>query len=223
MAVLVDSLTFSGMNLNPSEPAFGIDLGTTNSAIGLFVNGRVEILTNPAGERTTPSYVSYATDPPTIGKAGQKQMKMNHRLVAYDAKRMIGLNFDDSALGGRDFDNLLLTHYARQIRDEIALDVFDENHLNLKIRLREICENVKKELSFEDEVQVELENVSPKLKNQLISYDFFKRLMAELIGRCRTLHRPDFAGWRIVSDANRQGNAEKRVSKQGAEGIDQPG
>ncbi|KAE9546758.1 hypothetical protein FO519_010030, partial [Halicephalobus sp. NKZ332] len=34
------------LTLNPSKPAFGIDLGTTNSVIGYFSNGRVEILVN---------------------------------------------------------------------------------------------------------------------------------------------------------------------------------
>jgi len=44
-----------------TAPVIGIDLGTTNSCVGLFLpeNNSVEVLTNEIGEQTTPSWVSY--------------------------------------------------------------------------------------------------------------------------------------------------------------------
>lgn len=76
-------------------PIIGIDLGTTYSCVGVFKNGRVEILNNDLGNRITPSYVSFVDGERKVGEAAKLEATLHPTQTVFDVKRLIGRKFDD--------------------------------------------------------------------------------------------------------------------------------
>ena len=76
-------------------PVIGIDLGTTYSCVGIFKNGRVEIIPNELGNRITPSVVAFTDEERLVGESAKNQAALNPARTVYSIKRLIGRKFTD--------------------------------------------------------------------------------------------------------------------------------
>lgn len=73
------------------EKIIGIDLGTTNSVVGVVEAGEGKVIPNAEGNRLTPSVVGYTTKEETlVGEPARRQAVTNPTRTVYSIKRFMG-------------------------------------------------------------------------------------------------------------------------------------
>lgn len=79
-------------------PVIGIDLGTTYSCVGVFKNGKLEIIPNEQGSQITPSVVSFNDEERLVGEAAKNMSTIFPENTVYDVKRLIGRKYSDASV-----------------------------------------------------------------------------------------------------------------------------
>eukprot|EP00977_Amphora_coffeiformis_P003986 scaffold795_cov187-Amphora_coffeaeformis.AAC.27 len=99
----------------------GIDLGTTYSCVGVFKNGKVEIIANDQGNRITPSYVAFMdSGDRLVGDAAKNQATINPEKTVFDVKRLIGRKFSDKSVQS---DKALVPYKIVSDKDKPVIEI----------------------------------------------------------------------------------------------------
>jgi len=76
----------------------GIDLGTTNSCVGILERDEPVVIANSEGSRTTPSIVAFTNEGERlVGQIAKRQAVTNPHQTVYAVKRLIGRRFEGDA------------------------------------------------------------------------------------------------------------------------------
>ncbi|XP_064395096.1 endoplasmic reticulum chaperone BiP-like [Halichondria panicea] len=123
------ALALAGDDKEDVGTVIGIDLGTTYSCVGVYKNGRVDIIANDQGNRITPSYVAFTADGERlIGDAAKNQLTSNPTNTVFDAKRMIGRTWDDSNVQ-KDIKYWPFTVKQKNKKPHVQVDVKGESKM----------------------------------------------------------------------------------------------
>lgn len=108
----------------------GIDLGTTNSCMATMEDGRVTIIPNAEGERTTPSVVAFSKEGERlVGSIAQRQAVVNPDRTISSVKRHMGskwkVRVDGKSFTPQEISAMILRKMRRDAEQYLGRDVTD--------------------------------------------------------------------------------------------------
>ena len=111
-----------------SEKILGIDLGTTNSLVGVVDSGFPILFANSEGSRITPSVVWYSKESsPVVGESARRMMTVSPSEVVASVKRKIGsgekCKVGDKELSPEEVSSSILSH-LRDVAEEASGENF---------------------------------------------------------------------------------------------------
>lgn len=137
---------------------------------------------------TALSYGIYKTDFPSSGPTYVAFVDIGHcdtqvSIASFEGGHMRILSHTfDSSLGGRDFDEVLFSHFAAQFKEQYSIDVY--SNVKACIRLQAACEKLKKVLSANPEAPLNIECLmEEKDVKGFIKRDEFEKLASRLLER----------------------------------------
>ncbi|XP_022716906.1 heat shock 70 kDa protein 16-like [Durio zibethinus] len=137
---------------------------------------------------TALGYGIYKTDFSVAGPTYVAFVDIGHcntqvSIVSFEAGHMRILSHAfDSSLGGRDFDEILFGYFAAHFKEQYNIDVY--SNIRASIRLRAACEKLKKVLSANAEVPLNIECLmDEKDVKGFIRREEFEKLASRLLER----------------------------------------
>jgi molecular chaperone DnaK len=107
----------------------GIDLGTTNSAVAVLEGGQAKIITNPDGDRTTPSAVSFKNGETQVGKTAKNQAITNTNTIL-SIKRHMGEVGYKVSIDGKDYTpqeiSAMILQYIKKYAEDYLGETVDK-------------------------------------------------------------------------------------------------
>lgn len=125
---------------NPSHKAIGIDLGTTFCCVSIYWNGKVEVIPGNSGDKTLPSVAVFedgTLDTARVGKPAIQKMSHFPTLTVFDAKRIIGRQFNDPSVADFQLRNPLLKVVDH--RGMAAFQLTNKNKEILEVTPEQVC------------------------------------------------------------------------------------
>ena len=154
--------------IKAKEYFIGIDFGTSNSRVGIYIDGKVFIVPNSIGEDATPSVVYFTNDNKILVGEDTLTLKIeNEKNYIYNVKSFIGLSYED--------------FFKNDLAKGLNYDVVNINNIpKIKVNIKgvdqfysavEICSLIIKKLiqNVKDYIKIKEINETVKIIKALIA------------------------------------------------------